>query len=827
MTALLTATGASAHADVRILPNGLSVSLLSQPWLKRAGVCVRVAAGSHDEPLGYPGLAHFLEHMLFLDSARFCGDQRLMPYVQACGGQVNATTQARHTEFFFEVPAAQLEGGLLRLFDMLVHPLLSEVEQEREREVVHAEFEARNQDAETLLGCAFGQAMAAGHRCADFVAGNRETLPVGVPAFQQALRSWHQRFYFGGNCQLSIVGPQPLEWLWAVAQQMGSVMPECTLEDAAVPVSLLPLRFQSARMQLPAGQESGVHLGFALELATGKSADALDLLSACLMDEQVGSFAAQLRQSEGCQGIYVRPVYAEAEQAVLVVSLHGVSNGARMLRLLNDWLGFVEKHADVQQLLFNHQQVKSWQETSNAPLQLARALAASAAGIAEPCDESVVKGLIRQMQDVQRYVVIRTQVEDSPVWPGTGFVLRMQKQPPEPEGKVSTGWCVPGSNPLLTQVTRRPGLPIPARLRWMPEPVNSHPRPVAQGVWLARLSFAAPLGSGRLRQLVRVCSQKVVKQAAQLGFRVQIDCTAASLELRIDGPACLITRVIGALMERLANPDILCWKAAFEGSSGFSGMPIRALLLQCNEMLEPTATADEGIAHLRERYATMHVEALGIGFSAEDQLAVASLFASSDAVRPAECRGLDHAVTVWKKISAEGEAALLLFCPQPDSAPLTEASWRLLAHLHQSGFYQRIRSELQLGYAVFCQYRQIQGRRGLLFGVQSPHLSASAILEHIQAFLLSRTGWLESLSEQEVSRACEALIHQLQLEAASVDGLAQQCWQAQLAGLESSHLERVTAHLHCLTPELACAAQRALASGDGGRFVLSNHEQSA
>ena len=109
--------------DCRRLGNGLGLVLLSQPSLAKAAISLRVAAGSHDEPLDYPGLAHFLEHLLFLGSAGFAGEQRLMPFVQACGGQLNASTQAHHTDYFCEVPAQRLEDALARLLDMLVRPL--------------------------------------------------------------------------------------------------------------------------------------------------------------------------------------------------------------------------------------------------------------------------------------------------------------------------------------------------------------------------------------------------------------------------------------------------------------------------------------------------------------------------------------------------------------------------------------------------------------------------------------------------------------------------------------------------------------------------------
>ncbi|MFZ3024486.1 insulinase family protein, partial [Pseudomonas sp.] len=107
------------------LANGLQLAVLSRVGSTQAAISVRVAAGSHDEPAAHPGLAHFLEHLLFLDCADYSGEQRLMPFVQACGGQLNASTQARHTDYFCEVPAEQLAAALARLCAMLTRPLLS------------------------------------------------------------------------------------------------------------------------------------------------------------------------------------------------------------------------------------------------------------------------------------------------------------------------------------------------------------------------------------------------------------------------------------------------------------------------------------------------------------------------------------------------------------------------------------------------------------------------------------------------------------------------------------------------------------------------------
>ena len=59
------------------LANGLQLAVLSQAGSAQAAISVRVAAGSHDEPAAHPGLAHFLEHLLFLDCAAYVHAGRL------------------------------------------------------------------------------------------------------------------------------------------------------------------------------------------------------------------------------------------------------------------------------------------------------------------------------------------------------------------------------------------------------------------------------------------------------------------------------------------------------------------------------------------------------------------------------------------------------------------------------------------------------------------------------------------------------------------------------------------------------------------------------
>ena len=53
------------------LPNGLKAILVSSPHSSSSAAALSVAVGSSHEPRELPGLAHFLEHMLFLGSEKY------------------------------------------------------------------------------------------------------------------------------------------------------------------------------------------------------------------------------------------------------------------------------------------------------------------------------------------------------------------------------------------------------------------------------------------------------------------------------------------------------------------------------------------------------------------------------------------------------------------------------------------------------------------------------------------------------------------------------------------------------------------------------------
>ena len=96
--------------------------------------------GSLANPAQYEGLAHFLEHMLFLGTEKFPDPAEYQTFINTHGGQRNAYTAMDHTNYFFEIQPTQLEGALDRFSQFFIAPLFNADYVMREREAVEGEY---------------------------------------------------------------------------------------------------------------------------------------------------------------------------------------------------------------------------------------------------------------------------------------------------------------------------------------------------------------------------------------------------------------------------------------------------------------------------------------------------------------------------------------------------------------------------------------------------------------------------------------------------------------------------------------------------------------
>ncbi|KAL4892080.1 Metalloenzyme, LuxS/M16 peptidase-like protein [Aspergillus ambiguus] len=87
------------------LPNKLEALLVHDPDTDKASAAVNVNVGNFSDADDMPGMAHAVEHLLFMGTEKYPKENAYNQYLAAHSGSSNAYTAATETNYFFEVSA--------------------------------------------------------------------------------------------------------------------------------------------------------------------------------------------------------------------------------------------------------------------------------------------------------------------------------------------------------------------------------------------------------------------------------------------------------------------------------------------------------------------------------------------------------------------------------------------------------------------------------------------------------------------------------------------------------------------------------------------------
>lgn len=808
--------------QLRIAPSGLLCLLVSDPAAEAASCVFQFAVGSHDEPSQWPGLAHLLEHMLFMGSEAYPEAGSFPRLVSEWSGRFNASTAPERTRYHFSVSPAGLEACLVQLTDMLVAPLFTPEAVAAERQVIDAEFHTRLGDPALHEQAALAQAFHPAHPLSRFSAGNLTSLGGPVPDLVQALHQFHRHFYQAGSGCLVLHAARPMTELEMLSSRAAARLPA-----GASPArkNTAPLMDQSALPALLYWQSPGAKTSqlvlFALDgLHSTHGARALRWLCEWLASPAPAGGLGWLRsrglaaQLQACTQRYA------GQQTLLRIDIEPLEEAdyAALLDGLFAWL------AALRATPIRHWPQEARQRLADQafnagpqgePLRWLTALAErvlyeppeqilESTGQWAGLDEDAWLDLLSQLTPA-RVLLAQSQPGDAGLpqrepWTDTPVAygpLRWQAHEHASDGLPAAGWPVWSLDP--PERAARPTAEPVATPHWLEIPAPCPPAHAGgQGMDSTRFAWCWPAGQlgreqrDRLQARWELQLEPLGNWMSASGLRVHWQGAPGMISLEMGGPTeALLSGAAAALAALNDEPDAALQRLAeHRYQAGLrerrQALPAYRLLDELDGLLHPEPSGPNPAD--RPQIAWLYPDAWGYEQREPVITALDRMNAQhhgSSRWQPSEARRLGQGTERIEAECLHADRAQILYCQAAADGVVDRACWQLLHQHISASFFDQLRTRQQLGYWVVARYHEVAGVPGLILLVQSPSHDHDQIASALSAWLDAEQARLWALPFEQVQSQARRLAEHLRTQTATAPGRIEQAW-AQALGLPAA-----------------------------------------
>ncbi|KAI0396882.1 peptidase M16 inactive domain-containing protein [Xylariaceae sp. FL0594] len=224
------------------LPNKLEALLVHDAKTDKASAALDVNVGNFSDDDDMPGLAHAVEHMLFMGTKKYPEENAYNVYLSSHSGSSNAYTSGTSTNFYFDVAAkpsngeepsetnlSPLYGALDRFSRFFVEPLFLSSTLDRELQAVDSEHKKNLQSDTWRLSQLAKSQSNPKHPYSHFSTGSFELLKT-IPEAQgidvrQRFIDFHEKHYSANRMKLCVLGRESLDILETWVAELFSGVP--------------------------------------------------------------------------------------------------------------------------------------------------------------------------------------------------------------------------------------------------------------------------------------------------------------------------------------------------------------------------------------------------------------------------------------------------------------------------------------------------------------------------------------------------------------------------------------------------------------------------
>jgi len=192
------------------LENGIKVIICSNVKFKNTAISVQINAGSNQNGDVFLGLAHFLEHMLFLGSKKYPKENIFKKTLAKNAGYTNAFTAPDKTVYYLSFYG---QKDIELIFDMFsrffIDPLFNENAVDREINAINSEYIINYTNESWHFYQVLKNCMKDNHPGKNFEVGNLKTLQKDK--LYEELKNFYNKYYTSNNISIAVATKQKLD----------------------------------------------------------------------------------------------------------------------------------------------------------------------------------------------------------------------------------------------------------------------------------------------------------------------------------------------------------------------------------------------------------------------------------------------------------------------------------------------------------------------------------------------------------------------------------------------------------------------------------------
>ncbi|GMH93663.1 hypothetical protein TL16_g12692 [Triparma laevis f. inornata] len=341
---------------------------------RKASCSLTVGCGSLYDPPTHPGLAHLLEHMLFMGTEPFPSENHYDKSLSKWGGYDNAYTGMRkemeHTVYYFDVDQAHFFRSLNIFRHFFSTPLLSPSSLSREIKAVQSEFDICLSSDSSRLQQLLCHVSKPDHPFNTFSWGNEESLNKKPEELEGKLREMFEMYYYAENMRMTIIGGFSLDTLQRRVEKMFDIVPPLPrllhqtfkIDNTTIPATSTiselgypfdPSTFQSLNYVIPLKSRHTLNLTYQLPPQTDKfKCKPTDYVCHLLGHESEGSILGWLKKFNLAQSIYAGVGGSGAEDSsgwcLFCVSVEltvaGVEEWQRIVEVIEEYIDILKNN---------------------------------------------------------------------------------------------------------------------------------------------------------------------------------------------------------------------------------------------------------------------------------------------------------------------------------------------------------------------------------------------------------------------------------------------------------------------------------------------------